>query len=289
LFFALAAPALAPSLQDLFPFHSGLCGFFMLMSLLATLSTRPATRLSATGLRLTQAALAGLVILFWWYAAMPNRLPAPPQDPARELFVLHFSPLYDGLVVTFLSFGTVILATDHARRELEERNKQLAELTAQLELAARTDPLTGLLNRRAFEAMLADRANTPFAGSVAVVDVNFLKVLNDKHGHKAGDAAIQFVARALRSHFRITDPIFRLGGDEFLVVLEGGQASELMGRLESVDRALRSVRLPGVDGSTHVSVAWGMVDFEGASDLPVAIERADAEMYRRKAERKAAV
>ena len=62
---------------------------------------------------------------------------------------------------------------------------------------------------------------------MAVVDLNFLKQINDTSGHAAGDAAIMHVARALRTHFRITDPIFRVGGDEFLVILEGGRSADL--------------------------------------------------------------
>ena len=280
---AVLGPAAAPSLRDLFPFHAGLCGFFFLTSLLATLGTRPAGRLEAVGLRLTQAALGGLLVLFWSYAFNRERI----VDAPRDLYSLHFSPVYDGLVVTLLGFGLVILATHTVRRELEERNRMLAEATDQLAVAARTDPLTGLLNRRAYDAMLADRAGAAFAGSVAVLDLNDLKPINDRHGHKAGDAAIQLVARALRAHFRITDPVFRVGGDEFLAVLEGGKAAELAGRLESVDRALHHVRLPGVDGPTDVRVAWGMADFDGAARLPDAVAQADAAMYRSKAARKA--
>ena len=274
---ALLAPLAAPTVQALFPLHAGLCGFFFLMSFLALASRRPHGRLAAVGLRLTQVALLGLVALFWWYAIEPS---------SRGLYDLHFSPIYDGLIVTLLGFGLVILATEFTQRELRERNRRLAEVTEQLAVAARTDPLTGLLNRRAFEAMTAERASDPFSGSVAAVDVNDLKVLNDRHGHRAGDAAIQLVARALRSHFRITDPIFRLGGDEFLVILEGGRASELACRLESVDRSLHGVRLPGVPGALDVNVAWGMADFDRIQDLSSAIHQADEAMYRNKATRK---
>src|SRR5262249_39811794 len=154
------------------------------------------------------------------------------------------SALYDALFETLLGFGMVVLGTDSVRRTLEaanrelaETNRRLAEASDQLAVAARTDPLTGLLNRRAYEAMRADRAAGPFAGCVAVIDLNHLKLLNDEYGHPAGDAAIQFVARALRGHFRITDPVFRMGGDEFLVVMEGGRSAELSGRLEAVDAA----------------------------------------------------
>jgi len=278
-FMVIAAPLAAPTVQVLLPFHSALCGYFFLMALLALLRSRPHSRLTAVGLRITQVSLAGLVWLFFWYAFAPM--------PNLDLYTLHFSPLYDGLVVTLLGFGLVILATDFTQHELRERNRQLAEITDQLAVAARTDSLTGLLNRRAFDAMLADRSGSPFRGGVAVVDVNDLKMLNDRHGHATGDAAIQIVARSLRTHFRITDPIFRLGGDEFLVVLEDGQSSELACRLDSVDHSLREVRVPGMAEPTDMHIAWGIADFASVEDLNPAVERADREMYRCKASRKA--
>jgi diguanylate cyclase (GGDEF)-like protein len=153
-------------------------------------------------------------------------------------------------------------------------------------IAAQTDPLTGLWNRRKLEAMLAERTDQTFAGSVAVVDVNDLKKLNDNTGHAAGDAALQLVARALRSQFRITDPIFRLGGDEFLVILEGGHAADLSSRLIAVDKALREQRLPGIPTPTDVVIAWGMADFETHAEFENAFARADAAMYECKSKRK---
>jgi diguanylate cyclase (GGDEF)-like protein len=122
---------------------------------------------------------------------------------------------------------------------------------------------------------------------VAALDLNDLKKLNGAHGHAAGDAAIQHVARALRSVFRITDPVFRLGGDEFLAVMEGGRSDELARRLATLDGALRGVRLPGVPGAVDLVVAWGLADFDAAADLEAAVERADQAMYAQKARRKA--
>jgi diguanylate cyclase (GGDEF)-like protein len=119
------------------------------------------------------------------------------------------------------------------------------------------------------------------------VDLNDLKKLNDVHGHSAGDAAIQLVARALRAQFRITDPVFRIGGDEFLVILEGGYAAELSGRLHALDVALRGLRLPGVPAPLDVVVSWGMADFSSLSQIKEALAAADIAMYACKARRKA--
>jgi GGDEF domain-containing protein len=82
--------------------------------------------------------------------------------------------------------------------------------------------------------------------------------------------------------------VFRVGGDEFFVVLEGGRTADLAYRLESVDAALRGLRLPGVTEPTDVVVAWGMADFDTAAGLTDAVARADAAMYLCKARRKTA-
>src|SRR5262249_9921015 len=209
-----------------------------------------------------------------------------------DLHYLHYSALYDTAMEGALALGMIVLGTDTVRRALAETNRELAETNRkladayeQLAVAARTDPLTGLLNRRAFDAMVASRADGTFAGSVAVVDMNDLKKLNDAHGHAAGDAALQFVARALRGQFRITDPVFRVGGDEFLVILEGGRAADLAGRLDAVGVALRGLRLPGAAEPTDVFIAWGMADFDSAAGLPDAITQADQAMYESKRRR----
>jgi diguanylate cyclase (GGDEF)-like protein len=289
--FGLVAPVFLPDINVLFPFHGALFGGFCMLALWTTIGYRPEARPTAVGLRLTQFALVAVALLFWHYAAVMAWVVGRTTPP--DLAYLHYSAMYDALSETLLAFGMVVLATDavhreweRKNRELAETNRKLAEASEQLALAARTDPLTGLLNRRAFDAMLVERAGGPFAGSVAVVDLNFLKQINDTSGHAAGDAAILHVARALRTHFRITDPIFRLGGDEFLVILEGSRSADLSYRLEAVDAGLRGLRLPGVTGPTDVVIAWGMADFDTAAGLTDAVARADAAMYECKARRK---
>ena len=291
--FGIIAPIFHADISVLFPFHAAVFGGFCLLAVLATAGCRPEARQTAIGLRLTQAAISVLVLLYWHYAVVMGWVLV--QEPRPDLEYLHFSALYDALVETLLGFGMVVLGTDSVHRvletknrELAETNRRLAEASEQLSVAARTDPLTGLLNRRALDAMLADRAALPFRGTLAVVDLNDLKQLNDVLGHTAGDAAIQLVARALRAQFRITDPVFRIGGDEFLVILEGGQALELTSRLVSLDQALRSLRLPGVKSPVDLVVSWGMADFGSPNQLTEAFAKADTAMYACKAQRKRA-
>jgi len=286
------APLFITNTDLLFPFHSAVVGGFGLLALLTTTSLRPQALQTVIGLRMTQAALAGIALLFWHYTLVVGWV--LNQVPRPDFEYLHYTALYDGLVEILLGFGMVILGTDSVRRELESKNRELAdtnrrlaEVSEELAVAARTDALTGLLNRRGLEAWLIERMGQPFSGSLAVVDMNDLKKLNDSVGHLAGDAAILHVARSLRDQFRVTDPIFRLGGDEFLVILEGGQSVDLATRMEALDASLRGLRLPGVATPTDVVIAWGTSDFQSFAEFDLANHRADAAMYECKSRRKA--
>lgn len=290
--FGLVAPAFLPEINLLFPFHAAVFGGFCLLALAATRGVRPATRQTAVGLRLAQFAMTALVLVFWHYAVVMGFLLILLRPP--DLYYLHYSALFDAGVEAVLAFGMVVLGADSIRRELESRNRELAaanlrlaEASEQLTAVARTDALTGLLNRRAFDELLDDRGRESFAGAVGAIDLNHLKWLNDEYGHHAGDAAIRIVARELRHQFRPADPVFRMGGDEFLVVLDGGGEGTLAERLVAVDRALRGRRVTDVPGTVDLVIAWGTAEFGAASAFGAAVARADQAMYACKAARKA--
>jgi diguanylate cyclase (GGDEF)-like protein/putative nucleotidyltransferase with HDIG domain len=100
---------------------------------------------------------------------------------------------------------------------------QNARLIERLAATARTDPLTGLKNRRAFEQALEDRlgAASPEPFSVIMLDVDGLKQVNDARGHAAGDAVLKRVAAVLTAHLREADVVTRWGGDEFVLLMPG--------------------------------------------------------------------
>jgi diguanylate cyclase (GGDEF)-like protein len=103
--------------------------------------------------------------------------------------------------------------------------ERIERLVAELRLAASTDPLTGLLNRRAFaqrcasELARARRTGEPFAA--LLIDVDHFKQINDDRGHAAGDEALVELAAALTRELRDIDTVARIGGDEFAVLLPG--------------------------------------------------------------------
>jgi diguanylate cyclase (GGDEF)-like protein len=129
----------------------------------------------------------------------------------------------------------------------------------QAENSAQLDPLTGLLNRRAlarrFDAMVT--AGGPI--QVAVLDVDHFKAINDGHGHDVGDLVLVNISRALRARFREQDAVFRLGGEEFLVLVEGAEEDALFERLRAVREVVGSpvdvhrLTVPGIGFSAGIA------------------------------------
>ena len=285
--FGLVAPWAVAEVEQLYALQAPILGAFLLLALAATRGYRPHGPSPAFGIHVVRGCLLVLGLLFIHYG--PVMYWSAWANDGRPFEYMRLRPIYNAMVEVGLAFGMAMLAVERVRDQLEAKNRELAAAAEQLAVAARTDPLTGLLNRRAFDALAAEWAGTPFGGSVAVIDLNGLKALNDRHGHAAGDAAIQLVARALKAQFRITDPVFRTGGDEFMVVLAGSRAAEMTGRLEALDAALKGQRLPDAPVALDLVVAWGLADFAAPADLPAAIDRADKAMYVCKGNRKATV
>lgn len=287
-FAAVAAvlPRMFPDFGELFPAHAVFAGAPFAAALVVLRRGEQAAGGRSDGVWLTELSLAGTVVLFWHYpvAAAAVRYFAPD----RLGTYMGYWKQYDLLLETGLAFGMVVLASGRVRAELASRNDRLAAMTGELELAARTDPLTGLLNRRALDDLAGELAARGAAGCVAALDLNDLKPLNDRHGHAVGDAALRVVARALRAAFRVTDPIFRTGGDEFLVVIPDGTVADLAGRLAALDDGL-VVRLPGCEEPVDLRVAWGAAEFGPGDDLWAVAQRADAAMYTAKKKAKSGV
>ena len=130
------------------------------------------------------------------------------------LSYLQFTSVFDLLFEILLGFGTVMVLMESVRREVELANKKLTDARDKLELLVQMDPLTEALNRHAFHSLLRRPEagqDTATSGSVAVIDIDNLKPINDTMGHTAGDKAIRAVARAMRSLVRADDMLFRWG------------------------------------------------------------------------------
>jgi len=166
----------------------------------------------------------------------------------------------------------------------------LTQEYARLESLARRDPLTDVLNRHAFYSLLEKKKSTASlvtSGSVALVDLNDLKRLNDTLGHATGDVALRQVAAAIRSVLRPDDLLFRWGGDEFLVIVFGLDEEIVRHRFSMLDALLgESLSAPSSD-PIPITVSFGVSRFGSVASLHTAIDQADKTMYAYKQARKA--
>jgi diguanylate cyclase (GGDEF)-like protein len=157
------------------------------------------------------------------------------------------------------------------------------ERWAELERLALTDPLTGLANRRAGEQALqreaarASRHASPF--SLALVDVDHFKSINDAGGHKVGDDVLIRVSHMLRAGLRASDLVVRWGGDEFLILLPD---VDLTGARIFAERARQQVSTLRLSADTPITICAGVVEVAKTEPVRDAVARADAELYRAK-------
>lgn len=147
-----------------------------------------------------------------------------------------------------------------------------SRMTERLQQQAFIDALTGLLNRRALERDLRREAGRAARHSrrfsLMVIDLDGLKVVNDTQGHAAGDAHLKALAQALRSALRIGDTAYRIGGDEFVVLLP--ETDE--GRAESVAQRVMAEGAP--------DFSWGSVTYpDDGDDLDDLIDLADKRLF----------
>jgi diguanylate cyclase (GGDEF)-like protein len=283
--FALGLPQLSDNFSLLFIPHATIFAAFLAASYLALRGPR-ARRQRGPGLRVVSFALLVLIFDFCHYVPVCAYI-ASFGEPAAFAY-LKYSSLYDLILEMLLAFGTVMLVMESIRSELQEANRELAAAGARLRVLAERDPLTEALNRHAFYSFVENKptAAKVVSGTVAVVDVDDFKAINDTFGHAAGDAAIRAVAGAIRRIIRADDLLFRWGGDEFLVLLVGADEAEARDRLERLNTDLACPSLPGWEEDVPLGVSYGVAAFTDPAVLELSMDAADREMYLRKQTRK---
>ena len=190
------------------------------------------------------------------------------------------SRFYASVVITALySNAGELTGFGKVTRDMTARlhaQEEQAELLTRVEAIARTDSLTGLPNRRAWDEELmremdrARRFGHPLA--VAMLDLDHFKLFNDQRGHLAGDSLLQEAAAEWRLQLRVSDFIARYGGEEFAITLP---SCTLEGAKVVVDRVRRATPL----GQT---CSAGAIQWDGEEDADRVIARADAALYQAK-------
>ncbi|WP_375402536.1 diguanylate cyclase [uncultured Sphingomonas sp.] len=183
--------------------------------------------------------------------------------------------------------GRVVGAVS-AIRDIEGRKNVEGELAR----AAATDPLTGLANRRAFDTaldrMLGESAGGSGdggeAGCVAIIDLDHFKLVNDRHGHDAGDRVLVAVGQCARGSLRDGDLIARLGGEEFGVLLPGADLQNAAAVCERLRRTVETLSVPVPGGMLGVTTSVGLAPVAAGVTRATVLRMADEALYRAKAE-----
>ena len=275
---ALALPYVSRDFNDLFMIHAAILATLFMISFFTLRQGGERT----PGVQLMSVALLLMTIGFLLYV---------PAFAARKGFLgitmpasyFRYTSVFDLLFEILLGFGTVMVLMEGVRREVELANRKLTDARDQLELLVQMDPLTEALNRHAFHSLLrrpeGGHDHTVTSGSVAVLDIDNLKPINDTLGHTAGDKAIRAVARAMRSLVRADDMLFRWGGDEFLLLMFKLPQPEASRRIEKLNKILEENCERWIGEPVKVTVSFGVAGFTSLSDLGQAIEQADKAMY----------
>ncbi len=195
-----------------------------------------------------------------------------PQDyrqsgPALAAVVLANSCLQCGVMVAYVWMTAAILRK-------------------RLEVQASTDPLTGLLNRRALETIAERQIRSLRAGnavfSAIQIDLDRYKPINDRLGHAAGDQALRAAAICLRACLRSGDTLARTGGDEFVALLPRTRADTATEIAERMRACLAELDLGLEDRSVRISGSFGVAQGSAAEEWDQVISHCDKALYRAK-------
>ena len=226
-----------------------------------------------------------------------DELSAEMERQSRDLEIrIHAQPRFETLMVSASDalqqlsqsyealtrrLEDLIAEKDSLSAELAAKNKELARLV-------RTDPLTGLLNRRAFSTSTSgetDGRPNQGLGSMLIVDIDHFKVVNDRYGHQTGDDVLVEVARILQEANRGRGDIVRLGGEEFALYLPGIDNTEATSIAERIRRALERTEMRARSGHAfRVTTSIGGTTLRGAVSWEELFQLADAALYRAKQE-----
>lgn len=234
-----------------------------------------------------------LVILDWMMPALTGleicrRLRSSARRSYAYVLMLTARDLMDDLVEAMESGADDYLRKPFDLRELRVRVRAAERmLAAQDELRARavTDDLTGLLNRRGVldrlghELALSRRDGRPL--SIAVIDVDRFKAVNDAYGHAVGDEVLQEVGRRMQAELRGYDDLGRHGGEEFAAILPGCDASGARSVAERMRRSICVEPVRTSAGPIAVSVSAGVAGADPAvtDDVTRLLARADRALY----------
>jgi len=184
--------------------------------------------------------------------------------------------LYTNLAISLLVTLVVVLLIQLAFNRYQHNLEEMAS----------TDKLTGLLNRHAFtiliDKLMAEQRRDPRPISMLIADIDHFKQVNDRHGHLAGDAVLQAIAKKLQRALRESDLAVRWGGEEFLLVLKGCDRAEAQRIAESLRQAVMDTPVQAAGQRLAITLSIGVTEYHGEESPEQTVDRADGALYQAK-------
>jgi diguanylate cyclase (GGDEF)-like protein len=190
----------------------------------------------------------------------------------------------DALAAKNRELESVVRELHEARRTLERRTQQLETLQEQLREQADRDWLTGLHNRRYLAREAGRHAAAPGPFSLAVLDLDHFKQVNDRFGHQTGDEVLMRVAALLLGATRDRDVVVRTGGEEFVLLMPHTDANAAAGACERLRTAIRDEPWDRIAPGIALTASIGVATAQTGGDLRALTELADQRVYEAKGE-----
>lgn len=205
--------------------------------------------------------------LGWYLVVSQNE-----QEAVKPLLRVFLVNLAISAVVTLLVLLITLFAVNRFQRRLEN--------------TAAVDGMTGLLNRQALEFIFEQARNEirrkPQPLSAILIDIDLFKLVNDNHGHLAGDTVIRGVAAMIQETVRGNDMVSRWGGEEFLLLLKDCRLEQALAIAEKLRQAVAEQRFCFESGQISISVSMGVAEYWAEESLTALFSRVDAALYRAK-------
>ncbi|MEM8766852.1 MAG: GGDEF domain-containing protein [Pseudomonadota bacterium] len=178
------------------------------------------------------------------------------------------------VALAYVTATGIAIGYEQVQRQLRNRLRELADV----------DPLTELLNRRGMERRLDELSSflerNEMTVTLALLDIDHFKQVNDRHGHEAGDRVLKEIGGLLKQVFRDSDYLSRWGGEEFLVALTNtnvAEATAVLERLRTQTRTLTDLSVPSV------TLSVGIAEWRPGMEIAPALKEADLALYEAKA------
>lgn len=218
---------------------------------------------------LTVVLLSSLVILF------ATRISLPLEKLAQSIHTADSGATLRALPQINAWYTEAVRLREAVYHHLQMMTDRVSSLTDEV----RTDPLTGLLNRRGFTALISQHAGTDSHCAIAI-DIDHFKKINDVHGHDAGDAVLTGLAEQLRSACRSRDIVSRSGGEEFIIFLPYTRLSEAAAAAERIRHRVQISAFPCVGQITVSAGVAALIDVKG--NTAQLFRQADMALYEAK-------